>query len=316
MEAQAVVARSKSRFWRFAASTARGVGHYLADNGPQYAAAISYKAIFSIIPLLTFAVTVIGVVLRDDSLRQELIDAIVEDLPLDEEAGVDLERIFTEIPSPWSLLGVVSLLFLLWSASGVMGSLRIALTVASDAPPKGTYAHRKLIDFGVVVALTVLILVAAVLNIVHRTLSQWTDEIFQELDAVRLGGVVQSSVSGFFLPAFLLVAASVFIYWFVPPVRAAWRYLAPGAVLAGISLQAIQLVLAWWLGWSASNDLPSGVIGAVLGFLLTVYISAMAFLVIGELIYAWAGRNTPPRHGQPTMFQRLADRLEQKSRRT
>jgi membrane protein len=306
---QAASERRLPRLRHFAARSVRGIDHYLSDYGPQYAAAISYKAIFAVIPLLTFAITVVGAVLQDDTRRQQVIDEITDALPLSEEAGADIDRLISQIPSPWSLLGIASLLVVLWSASGVMGSLRVALSVASEAPT-ASYARNKLTDIVLVLVVTVLLVVASVVNIVHGTLSQWTDEISGELRMSWLAPVVDSVVSGFLLPAVLLVGASAFIFWFVPPVRVPWRYLAVAAVLAGVALQVIQLALAWWLSWTASSNFAAGVIGAVLGFLFTVYISANAFLVVGELMYAWAGRDTPPRHGKPSMIRRVALRLE------
>jgi membrane protein len=311
METDAAAARP-SPIWRLAASTVRGVGNYFADRGSQFAAAISYRALFSLIPLLTFTLTVVGVVLRDDERRARVIDAILDRLPLSSEAGLDLERLLTQIPSPWSALGLVSILIVLWSASGVMGSIRIALTVAADPEDEGSFARRKLSDLVLVVAVTVLAILAAALTILSRTFARWTDDLLDWLGASRLQAAVEPLLTGFAIPIVLFFAASVFIYWFLPPRHPPWRYLLPGAVLAAVALQAIQIALAWWLERSAERDALTGVAAGVLGFLFTIYVSATAFLVVGELMYAWAGRPSAQRGPEPSVFERIARRLERR----
>lgn len=275
---------------RYAAATVRGLENYLADYGTQAAAAIAYKAIFSVIPLLTFAVTVVGVVLRDEGRRQEVIDYLIDHLPLSGEAGEDLERILTSIPSPWSVLGVVSLVAVLWGASGVMASVRLGLTIASGAPRGRSFGVNKLLDFALVVLVVVLVIAAAALNVVTRTVTAWSDTVSDELGSGALGALFNDAVSGFAAPVVLLFGALVFLYRTIPPRRAPWRFVLVGAAVAAVALQAIQLGMAWYLAGPADYDAVYGSLGAALAFLFAVYVAASAFLVGGELVFAWAGR--------------------------
>ncbi|HEY7731504.1 MAG TPA: YihY/virulence factor BrkB family protein [Gaiellaceae bacterium] len=276
---------------RFAAATVRGIENYFADYGTQLAAAISYKAIFSVIPIVTFAVTVIGVVLRDPGRRDAVIDGLIDRLPLEAaDGGADLERILTSIPSPWSVIGLVSLLAVVWAASGVMGSVRIGLTVAAGGERGRSYGARKLLDLLLVLLVAVLVLAAAVLNVVTRAVTAWSDGVAEALGKGALGALFNDLVSGFAAPAVLLFGASVFLYRYVPPRRARWRYVLIGAAFAGVVLQAIQLVMAWYLAGPADYDAVYGSLGTALAFLLAVYVAATAFLIGGELVFAWDGR--------------------------
>ena len=51
---------------------------YRAHSCSTVAAAISYHVLFSIFPLAVLLVSVLGLVLQDDHLRQETTDALVD----------------------------------------------------------------------------------------------------------------------------------------------------------------------------------------------------------------------------------------------
>jgi membrane protein len=281
------------RLRRLAGATVTGVENYFFDRGSQFAAAISYRAIFSVIPLLTFAVTVIGVVLRDDSRRDALITDLVDRFSFSEQTRADLEKILTSIPSPWSVLGIVSIVAVLWSASGVMSSVRIGLTVAAGGMRTRSFARSKLFDFLLVFLLTVLVLAAAALNVMTRAVARWSDEVADKLDAGALGALFNGVVSGLVAPMLLMFCACAFLYRVIPPIRAPWRCVLVGAAFAALALQLVQLGMAWYLSGPAELDAVYGSLGAALAFLLAVYVSATAFLICGELVFAWSGRLPP-----------------------
>ena len=66
-----------------------------------------------------------------------------------------------------------------------------------------------------------------------------------------------------------------------------------GAAFAALALQLVQLGMAWYLSGPAELDAVYGSLGAALAFLLAVYVSANAFLICGELVFAWSGRLPP-----------------------
>ena len=66
----------------------RTVQEYGDDNCSHMAAAISYYALFSIIPLAIFTISIFGLVVRDDDLQQDIAEEIVEFMSV--EKGVPL----------------------------------------------------------------------------------------------------------------------------------------------------------------------------------------------------------------------------------
>ena len=59
------------------------VSRYVLLGGSQFAAAISYRALFSLVPLATFAATILAQVLSSSSAnRQDFVSAIDDQLKL------------------------------------------------------------------------------------------------------------------------------------------------------------------------------------------------------------------------------------------
>ena len=75
----------RARLWLLIKRT---VQEYGDDNCSHMAAAISYYALFSIIPLTIFTVSIFGLVVRDDDLQQDIAEQIVEFMSVEE--GVPL----------------------------------------------------------------------------------------------------------------------------------------------------------------------------------------------------------------------------------
>jgi uncharacterized BrkB/YihY/UPF0761 family membrane protein len=146
--------RSGARRLRHARSTTkclmvRSAREHMEDHGPQLAAAISYYVLFSLFPLAILTVAVLGLVVRDSGLRDEFIGSIVDRLPLTESGQRDVQDLVTSVAGGQSGLGLLGVLGLLWTASGVMGTVRVALSVAWDTAPR-PLLRGKLFDLAMV----------------------------------------------------------------------------------------------------------------------------------------------------------------------
>ena len=115
------------------------------DQCPQLAAGISYYVLFSVFPLALLFLAISGLVLANESLRGDLVDNLFDVLPLSEGEGrEDLESAIGGLTTGISLAALVSVVGLMWSASGMMGALRRALNQAWDTDYKRAFLHGKL----------------------------------------------------------------------------------------------------------------------------------------------------------------------------
>jgi membrane protein len=277
--------------WSASAAAAK----YRADRCAQLAAAISYNILLSLVPLFIFLASVVGLALQDAERRQNLIEYLVERFPLSEEAGIDLHRILSDLPTPASVIGVVSVAAILWSASGMMASVRIGLTAALDDGSGRPFFQSKLVDVLLVLSVAVLLLVSFGLSLVVNAVEQWSETLAAELGPA---GFEQGSVLGVVVPPIFTFGAFLLLYRLVPPGRPRFRDLWLGALVAAVAAELVKVGFSYYLATVATYDLLYGSLGSLFAFLVVVYLQASVFLFGGELASAWsqsgATRNAPP----------------------
>jgi membrane protein len=255
---------------------------YGRTSTSQFAAAISYRALFSLVPLVTFVVTVAGLLLRDDAQRQKFVASVGTRLHLSTGGMSSLDRIVSDVPAPWSLVGLIALAVALWGATGVMSSVRKAIAVIFDDGVSYGFARGKLVDAALVVGVLAAMLVVVALSVVEQLAARVSHHVEHWLKW-QPGGV--GFVIGVVVPLVLTAAVFALLYRFLPQAGPSWRGALYGAVAAAIGCQAIQIGLSWYLAGPADFTRLYGSAGAVLAFLLFVYLTSVAFL-LGALLAA------------------------------
>jgi membrane protein len=266
------------------------VSRYGRDRCAQHAAAISYRVLFSIVPLFIFVASVLGLVLNDPNTRSDLIGWLLDRFPLTPEAGADLERILASVPTPASGAGLLGLVALAWSAGGMMASLRIALTDVFERGRDRPFAQSKLVDAALVLSVTLLLLAGFAVSIAVHTVENWSPRVSDWLNAISLDewGVVANVT-----PLLLAFPAFLLLYRFVPATRPRFREVWVGALLAAFGVSLVNLGFAYYLATIATWDLLYGSLGSILAFLLVVYLSAGILLLGAELAAAWRASDVP-----------------------
>ncbi len=108
-----------------------GVGAFFRDGCTQRAASISFFALFSIFPIAILCVAGLGIVTNDVAARQEVVDFLLDRLPLTEDDGRrQLERAMLTVTREVTGFGVLGLVTLVFASTNVMGSIRQALNAA------------------------------------------------------------------------------------------------------------------------------------------------------------------------------------------
>jgi membrane protein len=259
---------------------------YSEHFGPQIAAAISYHVLFSLFPLAIIAVAAAGLVLQDDQRRETFTDWVLEQIPLAADAGVDLEAAIDGLAGPLSVAGLIAIVGLLWSASGMMASIRRGLDAAfSDA--RRPAVQGKLVDFLLVLATGLVLLGAVGLAIVAR--------LVERLEAIVAGPDVVSEALRVIQPLVLVFAAVLCLYRYLPVEKPRFRDVWLGALLAAIAIVAVNIGFSFYLAHFGDYNVVYGSIGAALAFLVVVYLTASVFLLGAELSAAWPRtRDAPP----------------------
>jgi membrane protein len=286
---------------RIAWTLTTAVTRYTLHRLPQIAAAISYHVLFAIVPLFIFLATIFGLLLRNPERRQEVTDQLIDRFPLSPEAGVDIERILSEIPTPLSVIGVLSILALLWSASGMMGSVRVGLTTAFDDESRRPFFHSKLVDLLLVLGVACLFVGFLALTIAINAIERWSETVAGGLGTA---GLDRGSILAVLVPPLLTFGVLLFLYRLVPRTRLRFRDLAVGALIAAVASEGIRIGFSYYLAEVARYDLLYGALGSVFALLLVVYLQAIVVLFGAEIARAWAqSAYGPPEPPEPLTKQ-------------
>ena len=237
--------------------------------------------LFSLVPLLALIVSVLDLVLPSE-LRRDIIDWLFHAVPGQTlRSAVDKSVSHPGTAAP--LVAIVAVAGLLWAASGMMASIRIAFRVVWEVPGP-TYVRGKLRDLLLVGLAAALILVAFGVSVVAQLVAQAGKGLSEAAGlaggAHVLGTIVE--LAGGLLVCFL---ALLVVYSVVPPMQVRFRLVWPSAVLAALVIEALIRGFAIYATRTSLNHIY-GPFGAIFTFLLLIYLLATILLLGAELIAA------------------------------
>lgn len=270
------------------------VDGYFAHRLPQHAAAIAYRVLFSLVPLAIVLVSVFGLVLQNEDLRQEVIDTVVDWLPVSAEGSQNVEDAITTIASPASGLGLLSLLVFAWASTGMMASIRAGLETAMNVQRSRPAARAKLVDFVLVAAAGALVLIAVGVSLAAQLVHDLTSWL-------GLDGAVTDLPTRIGFPLAVSTVAVILVYRFVPAAGLRFRDAVAGSFVTALLFLAISAASAYIYEKTTRLSVIYGSITVALVFLYSVYLYASALLLGAGVAAAW--RNPPQGPGGPILTQ-------------
>jgi len=274
---------------------------FFADQCPQLAAGIAYRVLFSIVPLAIVLVSIFGLILQNDSIRHDVVNAIVDALPVSADGRQRVEDAITSLATPASAAGSLSLLVFAWAATGMMGAIRRGLETAMHVPESRPLARAKLVDLALVVGAAALVLVTAGITVLGDLLQKVSD---------RFGNVISiqtSTLAGLVLRglSFLVVVGVVLVlYRFVPARGLRVRDGLVGATVTAVASQLISFASGLIYERTTNLSVIYGSLTAALVFLYSVYLYASVLLLGAEVAAGWSNPPTGPSEPIRTQLKR------------
>jgi YihY family inner membrane protein len=233
---------------------------YGQSQGGNYAASLSYNAFLAMFPLILGMLAIVGFVVNDPSTRKAIYNGIVSVFPSD--AHGQILQALENVHHNAGVLGILSILGLLWSGTSLFASMEFALTEIFGTKQRDVIRQRAM---GLIM---MVIFIAAVLFVVGANSAL----------AASPGAGFIGTVAG----AVVLIALMIAIYRFVPNRTFALRDIWPGAVLAGVLVEAFSLLFPLY----AKVSHGFGTYGQqfALFFLLATWLGFMSqFVLIGAV---------------------------------
>ena len=254
-----------------------GLGHFLAkygrDQADDHAALIAFSALFSMFPLIGALLTLLGIFIRDDKKLQDLVGTVEKLFPAQ---LADLLGFLQETRQITGLLGILSFVGLLWSASALFGSMAKAFNIFYGVKERG-FLRQRLMAFVMIFVFLGLIVV----SVAASSLATFLLGFSPQRAPIPLPGLgLLQSLIGWAVSvgsAFLMFLA---IYWIVPngplKIGKVWR----GALLAAILFALINQLFPLYLRFFGGGFQTYKTLGLFL-LLMTWFYFLARILVLG-----------------------------------
>lgn len=272
------------------------------DRANRMAAAVAYRTMFTLAPLLLIAVFALSLVVGDDAAARDQIITEVERLAGEPVADA-LDTFLESVSRSGDTAGVVGFALLLWTGSGLFLELQQNLNDIFGMPTEKISGwlrvlRQRLIGFAWSLALGVILIAVWLLNAVWRFLGDLVPDDFGP--GRELIGILAPLVSLVLLP---LVFALCFQTLTRHRVR--WR-----ALWWGSGFTTVVFLLASYgagLYFQYTGGDAAGIAGSIFVILLLAFVLAAVFLFGAEVTktlerYWTTGLAEPGKHHAPEAF--------------
>lgn len=232
----------------------------IREAGTRDAAQVAYYLVMSLPAILLLLVWCFSAVLDDPSVRNSIVDSIVEALPLaDASDRRQVEVLLDDVAAGAGSLGWIGAVALLYSASGAIGSLRHAVNEAWGEDDQLPYVQGKGLDAG----LTLIVAPTLILGL-----------------GLELSGSVTTLI-----PIALLLAVLVGLFRVLPAARGGLRAALVGGLVAVAGVVLVQLGAEAYFSGFGDASAVYGTLGILLAIVFSAYLDALA-LVYGAHVAA------------------------------
>ena len=256
---------------------ARVYAETLEDRIPTVAAGIAFYCLLAIFPAIAALVSLYGIVADPATIRDHLATLsfalpsgafqIVED---------QISRIVTQSEHELGIKLVISFLISVWGANAGMKAVIDGLNVAYEERERRSFINLNLAALALTAgAFCGLLAIMACVAVAPAI-----------VEAVGLPASARTALDILRWPLMfvLLTAGLSVLYRFGPSRdRAKWRWVSWGACLAALLWVAISLLFSWYLTHFADYNKIYGSLGAAIGLMTWMWLSACAVLVGAEL---------------------------------
>lgn len=234
------------------------------ERGTTLAAAIGYRAVFALAPLMLVALSVAGAIFGETA-AQGLLANRLEQL-LGNELAADLERLLSEARGS-TTAGVIGFALLIWAGSGLFTEVQGALHAingvsATQLEGIGRAIRRRLLTLVAVFACAI----GLALLVGSATLAAW-------LPAEWATGTV-----AFATTVLIFFLAILISFRYFTPYRPPWRVAGAGAIITEVAMVIAAVLVGLFIGRGGGGT-ATGIAGSAVAILLVVYVLSAVYLL-------------------------------------
>ncbi len=263
------------------------VSDFTKDDAMTQGAAVAFYTALSLAPLLVLLMWIAGALGHDT--QQKLIGQLTS--LVGHEAGQAVESVAEsakQTPSIGDIAGIISVVVLVFSATGVFAQLQHALNLiwnVETKPGSGvlSFLRTRVASLGMLVTIGFLLVVSLVMSAALSAAIGTVGDVLPGADILwRIVEIVVSIV------VFGLVFGAVFKV--LPDVKIAWRNVFVGALITAVMFTIGKTLIGLYLAKSSTGS-AYGAAGSLIVLLTWVYYSSLILFFGAEVTQVWAKRH-------------------------
>ena len=241
------------------------VAAYSESKAGNYAAALAFAAFLAMFPLILGVLAIVGLAIRDPSTEARFQNLVLQLFP--GNAQPELQSAIRGVRQSAGWFGLVSLGGFVWSATGIFATMEFALSQIFGTRQRGML-RQKLMGLAMMMLLVVALGITAATNFAAGYLSPY---------------IHYAWVPSFVIGAAVMVALLGLLYRFVPNHALSLGQVLPGAVLAGVLIEALSLGFPIYARFAGSFNAYGAQFG--LFFVLATWLYLLSQLLLLGAVY-------------------------------
>jgi membrane protein len=238
------------------------------SQASSYASALAFNAMLSMFPLILGVLSIIGLSIRDPATEATFQSLIIQSFP-SAAAQAEILQALSGVKASAGWFGLVSIGGLIWSASGIFSTMEFVFAQIFGIKQRDM-VRQKLMGFVMMFLLVVAVGLTVVANSVAGLNPYASSWVVRYIVSFVIGGAV-------------MVLLLVMLYRFVPNRAFGFRAVLPGALLAGILIEALSLAFPLYARYAGGFNTYGAQFG--LFFLLAAWFYLLSNLILLGAVY-------------------------------
>jgi membrane protein len=274
--------RGPKNMWRLLRQT---FAEWSEDKAPELGAALAFYTALSIAPLLVILLGIAAFFMGDDAASGQLMAQMKSTVGEEGAAAISDMIKNANKPTEGIVATVLSVVTLLFGASGVFGQLQSSMNTIWEVQPKpgrGLWGiiRDRFLSFTMVLGLAFLLLASTVISAALAVMGSLFKGLPDSMQWMAQGLHVATSIA-------ILTLLFALMFKYLPDVKISWRDVLLGAFITAVLFTVGKFAIGMYLGQSSMAS-SYGVAGSFVVLLVWVYYSAQILFVGAEFTQVYA----------------------------
>ncbi len=249
------------------------------DDGPLAARSIAYYAVFAVFPAMLALIVVASAALGSEQAQESVLALVEQYAPM--ALGV-VSANLEQLLATSGTVGLIALVGLIWSASGVASALFQAVNRAWGVQSPTLVLSGRLYSLAMIFVVGVLLLLAVSISPIVNVVQAWQTAVLGSQPSAQPDTNQIMSWLTAVAPALFSVCAFILLYRTMPRAPVGWREVWLGGLVAGLVWEVGKQIFTWYVSNVADYGAIYGSVEAIIAFLLWCYLSGQILLLGAE----------------------------------